>query len=236
MHRASSLERKRFCLERQDTMYLHLQPLLNREASVGDLLVAALTSAEEVSKLLSAGDPVLRQLQQVRQAGRFFLDVWGADMHFAKEDIEKIVRAIRVHWHQHGFCIARSSDQRRWMQAAYSYQQPLLCWRGLSVIHGWDLLGFQLRATELGVFRLLVNRGTITVEQVATDSTIFSQRPEFNDPHVQIDMVMGRVPLGPIKFNRSEARNILTRMRNRRIVVERGGFYGIVRPTRDNGV
>lgn len=217
-------------------MYLHLHSLLNREASSGDLLVAALTSAEEVSRLLPAVDPVRRQLQHVQQAGPLFFDLGGADLYLAQEDIEKIVRAIRVHWHQHGFCIARSSDPRRWMQAAYSYQQPLLCWRGLSVIHGWDLLGFQLRATELSVFQLLVNRGTITVEQVTTDSTIFSQRPEFSDPRVQMDMVMGRAPLGPIEFNRSEARNVLTRMRNRRIVVERGGFYGIVRPTRDNGV
>jgi len=217
-------------------MYLHLYSLLNREVSIGDLLTAALTSAEEVSRLLPAVDPALRQLQQVRREGPLFFDLEGTDLYLAQQDIEKIVRAIRVHWHQHGFCIARSSDPRRWMHAAYSYQQPLLYWRGLSVIHGWDLLGFQLRAAELSVFRLLVNRGTITVEQVATDSTIFSQRPEFSDPRVQMDIVMGRAPFGPTEFHRSEARNILTRMRTRRIVVERGGFYSIVRPTRENGV
>ena len=217
-------------------MYLQLQPLLNREASASDLLVAALTSSEEVSKLLPPGDPVLQQLQQFRQAGPLFLDLWGADMHFTQEDIEKIMRAIRVHWHQHGFCIARGSDPHRWMQAAIDYQQPLLHWRSLSIIHGWDLIGLQLHATELGVFRLLVSQGATTVEQVATNPTIFSQQPNFGSPSVQMDIAMGRVPCGPIEFNRALARNILTRMRNRRIVIERGGFYGIVRPTRENGV
>lgn len=217
-------------------MYLHLQPLLNRDASVGDLFVAALTSSEDVSKLLPAGDPILRQLQQIRQAGPLFLDLWGADMHFAKEDFEKIVRAIRDRWHQHGFCIARSSDPHRWMQAVSDYQQPLLHWRSLAIIHGWDLIGFQLRGTELGVFRLLVSHGATTVEQVATNPTIFSQRPNFGSPGVQMDIEMGRMPRGPIEHNRSEARNILMRMRNRRIVIESGGFYGIVRPTRENGV
>ncbi len=217
-------------------MYMHLQSLLNRQASASDLLVAALESSEVVSKLLPVGDPILQQLQQLQQAGPLFLDLWGADRHFAKEDIEKIVRAMRVHWHQHGFCIARGSDPHRWTQAAYDYQQPLLHWRSLSIIHGWDLIGLQLRATELGVFRLLVSQGATTVEQVATNPTLFSQQPNFGSPSVQMDIAMGRVPRGPIEFNRSEARNILTRMRNRRIVIERGGFYGIVRPTRENGV
>jgi|SRR5579883_1858395 hypothetical protein len=217
-------------------MYLHLQPLLHREVSVGDLLSAALMSAEEVSRMLPSSDPVLQQLQRVRQAGPLFLDISGADMHFTKEDIEKIVRAVRNHWHQHGFCIARSSDPHRWVQAVSDYQQPLLHWRSLSIIHGWDLIGLQLRATELSVFRLLVSHGATTVEQVATNPSIFSQQPDFGSPSVQMDIAMGRVPRGPIERNRSEARNILMRMRNRRIVVERGGFYGIVRPTRENGV
>ena len=117
-------------------MYIQLVHLLNREASVGDLFVAALTSSEEVSKLLSADDPVLRQLQQVQQVGPLVLDLWGADSNFAKEDFEKIVRAVRDRWHQHGFCITRSSDPHRWMQAVYDYQQPLLHWQSLSIIHG----------------------------------------------------------------------------------------------------
>lgn len=106
-------------------MYLQIQRLLNREASASDLLAAALTSSEEVSKLLPAG---LQQLQQVRQAGPLFLDLWGADMHLTEEDIGNIVRAVRSHWHQHGCCIARSSDPHRWGRAASDYQQPLLHW------------------------------------------------------------------------------------------------------------
>jgi hypothetical protein len=98
------------------------------------------------------------------------------------------------------------------------------------------MIGPQLRGTELDVFWHLVSHGAATVEQVATNATIFSQRPNFGSPSVQMDIAMGRVPRGPIEFNRSEARNVLTRIRNRRIVIERRGFYGIVRPTRDNGV
>jgi hypothetical protein len=217
-------------------MYLHLQPVLNRNASVADLFVAPLASSQDVSQLLPDVEPVMQRLQQVRQADPILLDLWGVDRYLTVEEIGKIVRAIRNHWHQHGFCIARCNDPYRWVQATYDYRQPLLHWRSLSIFNGWDLIGGQLRATELDVFRLLVDRGTTTVEHVARDARVFSPQIDFNDPQVQRDILMRRMPRGPIEFNRSEARNILTRMRNRRIVIERGGFYGIVRPTRDNGV
>lgn len=225
-----------FAWERGNTVYLHLPSLLDKKVSVGDLLLAALISSEEVTRLLPSGDPVLQQLQRVQQAGPLFLDIEEADRHFDKREIEKLVRTIRVYWHQHGFCIARSADPHRWVQATFDYQQPLLHWRGLLITCGWDLIGLQLRGLEWSVFWHLLSQGVTTVERVATDPTIFSQFPNFARPSVQRDIEMGRALRAPIDYNRSEASNILTRMRNRRIVVESSGFYGIVRPTWENGV
>lgn len=122
-------------------MYLSLQTLMGRKASPGDLFTAALISPEGVSRLLPQGDPALQQLQQVHQIGPLFLDLCHADTHLQKDDIDKMVLAIRAAWHQHGFCIARSSNHDSWAQAADEYQQPLLHWPTLSIIHGWHLVG-----------------------------------------------------------------------------------------------
>lgn len=103
-------------------------------------------------------------------------------------------------------------------------------------MYGWDLIGLQLRGLEWSVFWHLLSHGVTTVERAATDPTIFSQFSNPARPSVQRDIEMGRVPRAPMDYNRSEARNILTRMRNRRIIVESSGFYGIVRPTWENGV
>jgi len=102
--------------------------------------------------------------------------------------------------------------------------------------HGWDMLGAQLRATDRDVFRHLVQYGEASAEQVAHDGNIFSQRPDFADWRVQRDIKMRRYRPGPSAFSRSEAQRILTQMHRMRIVVARGCFYQIVRPTRENFV
>ncbi len=220
-------------------MYLHLKPALDKGVSVADLFVAAFESADAVGALFpgaDSADSVLRQWQRVRSAGPIFLDLHGADTSISAEDVAKIVCTIRDHWHGHGFCIARCSNPRLWGRAAYEHNQPLLCWRSLSIIHGWDLLGLQLRATDLDVFRHLVQYGETSAEQVARDGSIYSQRPNFADWRVQRDIEMERYHPGPSAFSRSEAQRILHRMHQIRIVIKREGFYQIVRPSRENGV
>ena len=217
-------------------MYLHLSHFLELGPAVGDVFASALTSPHAVRDLLPNLDtesPVLRRLQHVSQAGPTVLDLWGADMHLSTEDIGKTVRAIRTHWHRHGFCLTRCHDSRRWTHASYEFSQPLLCWRGLSMLHGWDQIGGHLRATELDVFRHLIEYGSTTAEQVACDGRIFSQRPNFADWRVQHEIALGRYRPGPSAFNRSEAQRILHQMLERRLIIERLGLYQIVRPTRD---
>lgn len=218
-------------------MYLSLQSLLGQGPSVTELFTAALTSSQVVRDVLSdvaPDDPLLQRLFLMRTAPAILVDLWRVDTHLTADEVGKIVLAVRDHWNRNGFSFARCDDPHRWARAAYECHQPLLHWRTLSPQAGWNLFGAQLRATQLDVFRLVVDFGTVTVEQVATNGTIFSQRPPLSDWRVQRDIALGRKPQSPAEFNRSEARRVLSQLRQLQLVVGRGDAYSIVRPVREN--
>ena len=205
--------------------------------SVADLFALALADAHTPANNAPpalAIEPALKQLRSIQYGEPLLIDLWNVDAQLPCDEVRKMVQAIRVHWHAHGFCIARGSTLEFWQHAAYDYSQPILHWRSLSPYGGWDVLGAQLVERELDVFRLLATDGRVTVEQVARSPFIFSQRPNFADWRVQRDIVLGRTLHAPEEFNRTQAQRILQKMHQRRLVVRRGNLYQIVRPTYNN--
>jgi hypothetical protein len=220
------------------SMYLSLRVLHALSYDGGDaagILNEALNPSPSVgATVASPGNaPFVSILSSLARARMVTLDLEGTGDLLSEQEAEDLVGVVKRHWGAHGFCLTRCPDIGRWARAANRQSQPLLLWHQFSPWAGWHLLGHQLHARELDIFRSLCRRRDASGNDLAHDVTIAPQHPRPDASTVSYLARTGHLPpAGPSAFDRGDVERLLVSMAQRRFVLHLGqGRYCVVHPT-----
>jgi hypothetical protein len=219
-------------------MYLSLKALFEFSRDGGnaaDILNEALDPPTPVGDLAEPlrGDPLASALYSLARARMVTLDLEGTGDLISEQDAEALASVVKHHWGPHGFCLTRCPDIGLWTRAANRQGQPLLLWHQFSPHAGWHVLGPELRARELDIYRALCLVNEASGDDLAHNPAIVSQHPR-PDAHTTSHLARtGQMPPdGPSASDVSNVERILRRLVERRYVLELGPRrYCVVHPT-----